>query len=443
MILREKQKAVFYKDQGNKCLKNGKINDAIIYYSKGIEADPANALLYSNRAMANLKQEKYQLVVQDCDKSIQLDAMYHKSFLRRGTAHFKLSNISEAEKDFKIVLELQPDNKEAQIELNKIKLVKENQSGLATSNNIVMPVKKPIGKRSKVALKRIHVEEVKNERPSVKLTSEAGFIRSKEKPTESSLASSYKNRGTESAEMKIEEIVSESSQNVEPKETKGRLISPVDIGVLKAKSESDNQEKTICNRKSNAGDSAKTAQMVRQCSISCPDSEPTSSLQFITDFRRFQQSPEVLYQYLSLVEPAKLPKLIPHSSFDAKVLMTILNILRNFYMPNKNKPIYPVLLNLTQIKRFSTIAMFLSKSEKQIVNELFDFVNTNEQVLESDLSKLKKLFSLYFSFYLIDYVKITSQDFCRSWKLKHSSQQVYPNLFFSSTLCFDILKGIG
>ena len=392
--MREKQKAVFYKDQGNKCFKNGKISDAIIYYTKGLEADPTNALLYSNRAMANLKQEKYQLVVQDCDKSIQIDATYHKSFLRRGTAHSKLGNISEAEKDFRTVLELVPDNKEALVELNKLKLVKENQSGLANSNNIVMPVKKPIGKRSKVPLRRIAVEEVKNERPSVTLTSQAEFIKPKDKSSVSSLSSLSTENKVETTKVKIEELQSVTPESIGLKESHDQqLSSPADIGRTSLTTVQDNDQSATSKKQNPAEPMKPSEKTLPQGSLICPDSAPSSSIQFITDFRRFQQHPEVLYQYLCLIEPTSLPKLIPHSSFDAKVLMSILIVLRDFYIPDK-KPMYQVLLNLTQIKRFSTIAMFLSKSEKQVVVDIFDFVNKNEQVLETDLIKLKKLFSL-------------------------------------------------
>ena len=45
-------------DQGNQCFKEGRYNEATECYSQAIGLDDNYAVLYANRAMALLKQEK-------------------------------------------------------------------------------------------------------------------------------------------------------------------------------------------------------------------------------------------------------------------------------------------------------------------------------------------------------------------------------------------------
>jgi tetratricopeptide (TPR) repeat protein len=55
---RRKQQALVLKDQGNQYLAAGQYTEAVECYTQGIESDGSNAVLYANRAMALLKQEK-------------------------------------------------------------------------------------------------------------------------------------------------------------------------------------------------------------------------------------------------------------------------------------------------------------------------------------------------------------------------------------------------
>ncbi|CAM9365073.1 unnamed protein product [Lampetra fluviatilis] len=57
--LRAKQQALIEKDKGNEYFKTGDYDAATDCYTRGMEADPHNALLPANRAMAFLKLKKY------------------------------------------------------------------------------------------------------------------------------------------------------------------------------------------------------------------------------------------------------------------------------------------------------------------------------------------------------------------------------------------------
>jgi len=45
--------------QGNRCFKEGRYDEAVECYTQAIGRDSNNAVLYANRAMALLKQEKW------------------------------------------------------------------------------------------------------------------------------------------------------------------------------------------------------------------------------------------------------------------------------------------------------------------------------------------------------------------------------------------------
>jgi tetratricopeptide (TPR) repeat protein len=363
---KQRQRAVFYKEQGNKCFKSGKNKDALLYYTKGIEADPSNALLFANRAMANLKDENYGDVISDCSTSIKLDPAYPKSFQRRGVAYSKLGKLLEAELDFKQVLKLLPDNKEATVELKKLALIKENKSGIANTNNIVLPVKKPASKRSKAPLVRIAVEQVRNESPSIALSSEADFIKKKE------LAISENGSG----EFSNQKLVSKPSSTLI---TECSSFEYPDVHV-NGDVPSEKQR------------SPRPIESQTPVVTTIPEAA-TSSMQFMIDFRRVQAAPELFFQYLQKIQPGHLCKLIPASSLDAKLLRVFLEVLRDFYLPNK-VPLFETLKSLTYIKRFSMMTMFLNETEKDLAKLLIEHVKSTEGATDSEISSLYKSFSL-------------------------------------------------
>jgi tetratricopeptide (TPR) repeat protein len=72
------------KNAGNKCFKNGDHEDAEGLYSQAIQKNSNNPLLFTNRANARLKLEKWEGVIDDCIRSIELLKDNMKAFFYLG-----------------------------------------------------------------------------------------------------------------------------------------------------------------------------------------------------------------------------------------------------------------------------------------------------------------------------------------------------------------------
>ncbi|RXM29931.1 RNA polymerase II-associated protein 3 [Acipenser ruthenus] len=116
----DKDKALSEKEKGNDLFKEGKYDDAIECYTRGMTADPYNPVLPTNRAAAFFRLKKYAVAESDCNLAIALDTNYTKAYARRGAARFAQKKTEGAKEDYEMVLKLDPENFEAQNELKKI-----------------------------------------------------------------------------------------------------------------------------------------------------------------------------------------------------------------------------------------------------------------------------------------------------------------------------------
>ncbi|KAM9229777.1 RNA polymerase II-associated protein 3 isoform 2-T7 [Dugong dugon] len=116
----DSQKALALKEKGNRYFKQGKYDEAVDSYTKGMDADPYNPVLPTNRASAYFRMRKFAVAESDCNLAIALNRSYTKAYARRGAARFALQKLEDAKKDYEKVLELEPNNFEATNELRKI-----------------------------------------------------------------------------------------------------------------------------------------------------------------------------------------------------------------------------------------------------------------------------------------------------------------------------------
>ncbi|KAE8615743.1 hypothetical protein XENTR_v10008601 [Xenopus tropicalis] len=114
------EKALLEKEKGNNYFKSGQYDEAIECYTRGMDADPYNAVLPTNRASAFFRLKKYAVAESDCNLAIALNHNYAKAYARRGAARLALKDLQGAKEDYEKVLELDVNNFEAKNELRKI-----------------------------------------------------------------------------------------------------------------------------------------------------------------------------------------------------------------------------------------------------------------------------------------------------------------------------------
>ncbi|KAF2125007.1 FMN-linked oxidoreductase [Dothidotthia symphoricarpi CBS 119687] len=84
------------KTQGNQCFKNADYDGAEAYYSQAIQKNSSNPLLFTNRANARLKLEKWEGVIDDCIRSIELLKDNMKAFFYLAQAQLSINHPNEA-----------------------------------------------------------------------------------------------------------------------------------------------------------------------------------------------------------------------------------------------------------------------------------------------------------------------------------------------------------
>ena len=75
-------KAEKLKNQGNDNFKKGQFQSAIDLYGQAIECDGTNPAYYTNRAIAYLKIEDFNLAMNDCKTALNIDPKFAKAYKR-------------------------------------------------------------------------------------------------------------------------------------------------------------------------------------------------------------------------------------------------------------------------------------------------------------------------------------------------------------------------
>jgi tetratricopeptide (TPR) repeat protein len=90
-----------WKKQGNTAFQAHDYDDAIIYYSNGIDLEPTNPALFSNRSAAYLKTGDTAKARRDADMCIELDKHWPKGWWRRGQAQLEAQEYADARDTFR------------------------------------------------------------------------------------------------------------------------------------------------------------------------------------------------------------------------------------------------------------------------------------------------------------------------------------------------------
>ncbi|XP_045928187.1 RNA polymerase II-associated protein 3 [Micropterus dolomieu] len=352
-----RQEAVIQKDRGNAYFKEGKYEAAVECYSSGMEADSMNVLLPANRAMAYLKLEKYKEAEEDCSKAIFLDRTYSKAFARRATARVALGKLKEAKQDFQEVLKLEPGNKQALNELQKLQIDMGSSSLLQTADSTqrrtVQPFDKPTHLRSTKPLRRIDIEEVSGKVTVLEVESGGSKSFIQEVMREAEDESSPLSTSPSAKMIKIEEIAEVPSHSSDQVPASRETKQPAQREIAHPPEPSTTPSTTVTD----------------------PPPPPTNSFQLEADLRKIGNQPEVIYRYLRQIKPEAYRNIFLNS-LEPDILNQILRTLHGFYIKNEAPAItLEILRSLASVRRFDMAVMFLSSPEKKVLKEVFDFLH--------------------------------------------------------------------
>ena len=129
---RDRKEAEELKVKGNDAIKRGLYKTANKYYSDALDLKKDLLPLYTNRALARLKLEDFQGVIDDCTRFLEYNEVFNDGFLkerdlcfkglmRRGQAFRGIKDYELALKDFEEAKKLIPEDKDVE-KLTKLTL---------------------------------------------------------------------------------------------------------------------------------------------------------------------------------------------------------------------------------------------------------------------------------------------------------------------------------
>lgn len=101
-------------------MRSGDYAEALSCYDRSIRMNPEDPATYSNRALAQVKLKDFGKAKADAEKALQLKPDYVKAYHRLAKANEGLGEDKKALKCFKEILKLEPQNKDAPIEIKRL-----------------------------------------------------------------------------------------------------------------------------------------------------------------------------------------------------------------------------------------------------------------------------------------------------------------------------------
>ncbi|XP_077596114.1 stress-induced-phosphoprotein 1 [Stigmatopora nigra] len=114
------EKVSALKDQGNKALTAGNIDEAIRCYSEAVTLDPKNHVLFSNRSAAYAKKGNYQKALEDACETIKIKPDWGKGYSRKAAAQEFLGRLANAKTTYQEGLRHEPNNQQLKEGLQNI-----------------------------------------------------------------------------------------------------------------------------------------------------------------------------------------------------------------------------------------------------------------------------------------------------------------------------------
>ncbi|CAH2240817.1 jg13451 [Pararge aegeria aegeria] len=341
-----REEAQYEKERGNNFVKQEKWDDAIACYNRAIELVKDDAIYFANRGLCHLKKESLHQAETDCTEALRLDPTYAKS---------KSSPTSENKqiaKDQSKIVEI-PGSYE-----KKSSPYEKWRHGVGEDVTVIKPVKKPPHLRSKRALKHVPIQEILLGRTVV------------EKPA---------------TRLKIVEVDVNKAHGDSNNNDSKKLSQKSEIN---CDGDKDNGH---CDKSD--GNSESATVVYHSEKVVANMVPPLNSVQFILEWKSLRGNNAARSDYLSMIEPSKLPTIF-ENALESDVLSDLLQTLHDYRDNFEEHSIGDYLKSLCRVKRFSALAMFLSSSDKDLLNDMLCYCIATQQISESEFMELKMKYEL-------------------------------------------------
>ncbi|KAF9162941.1 RNA polymerase II-associated protein 3 [Actinomortierella ambigua] len=376
--------AIEEKEKGNAAFKKGDYNKAIEHYTVCMKLDPANAVYPINRAMALLKLDRFAEVEADCTTGLKLDPKNVKALWRRGIARRSLGKVAEARGDFEAALKIEPTNKAVKDELAKLGKATSEKPKAPTAASAA-PASPPTNKTAITKSQPVASPRVRSDArvPIVEVDSddESTLFPKAPKGVSKTSATATKSSPSPPSPMqsKVLEAVPPSATGVAEKPSVAAAPAQEKTPATEVSSARDSPSSTISTTPTSAPSPQKgqPTPAPQSTTHSVKMIPPTTLLDFQRDWKSYSRDKNLLYHYLRIIPPQELPGLFK-SSFESDYFSSMLPIYKEFYIPHESANLlYETLKNLSNVQRFGMALMFVSKSESQILTELFQHLSAS------------------------------------------------------------------
>ncbi|KAL5232736.1 hypothetical protein ACI65C_000146 [Semiaphis heraclei] len=373
--LQSKQSEGLYeKNLGNALVQKQKWAEAILRYTRAIEYYDKDPIFYANRALCYLKTNEFKLAIIDCTSSLELDHTYVKAFQRRSAAYMALGMYDEARRDIQDILKLEPNNKQAKLDIEVV-------------NN-----KTKQGEKQKIS-------DIKCQNTNTTNNLQCKIINSKMLCKED--------------DKPIQIVIPNWPQRVGCKQITSiqkppHLRSKKPFSTLKIKDVQVNQEKLnnihllqttlkeVCEQKHTDQSLDKEIIPMEKSSVQTVKKHatlppvPLTYVQLKQDWAYLQNDPKLLFQYLKQIPGKRIPSIV-RNSMDNDLFVDIIRILRVEFI-KYGYDITDYLIGLSELPRLQMLVMFCSSNEVSNLKELLNYVS--KSVSENAFKSLKESFGV-------------------------------------------------
>lgn len=370
----QEEKFEEFKTEGNSYVQKGEYQKAVPCYTKCIEILPKKVVSFTNRSLCYLKLQKPTEAEIDCTTALSLDKDNVKALFRRAQARKMLKTHKASLEDLNQLLKVDPKNTAAKKEMDLVKALWREEL-----NSLKKEMGKPAENKPR---KRIVIEET---------DSESEEEVSKDQPKVSKSTSSSTKVDTKVEKQPDKQGSSSKQEQKKPLETKSQGTK-TDSEILKEKQ---------TEKKSTQPSSGTKSSTIKPTSFGLPQSVPklekATPYEFITAWNSLKQSTD-LQPYADLlrqIPPKELPKVISNK-LDGGMLSKIAKcVAEKFTGEDDLSTSYQILMNVSKVPRFDTIAMFMSKEEKKDIETVLKKVESaGDMARKEDISQLRKKCSL-------------------------------------------------